>query len=263
MCDACHAPATDLRDAPGGAPLTRRDLLRRAAAVGSAGLAGGVLLSPSPARAAVSPDPRYLTRTPTIRPRSDWAGTSCPVKGTIGYEKTGNVKYLLCHHSASTNSYAAGEVPTILRSFYRMHVDKGWPDIAYNFLVDRYGRIWEGRYNSKRYPSIPSATGGSQGYDQIVCWIGNHSDSGPTAQALASMISVLAWLGDRYHVDTRPGAKTSFVSRGSNRWPKGTTVTTRTIEGHRYMSQTVCPGNAGYAYVPKSIPTEVTRLRSS
>ena len=37
--------------------------------------------------------------------------------------------------------------PAIIRSIYAYHVkSRGWSDIGYNFLVDRFGRIWEGRY---------------------------------------------------------------------------------------------------------------------
>ena len=35
---------------------------------------------------------------------------------------------------------------------------------------------------------------------------------------------VLAWMAERYDIDTAPGASTSFVSRGSNKWRKGVTV---------------------------------------
>jgi hypothetical protein len=69
-------------------------------------------------------------------------------------------------------------------------------------------------------------------------------------------------LADRYAVDTRPGAKVSFTSRGSNRWPPGAEVTTGTIAGHRDMSLTACPGDVLYDDVVARFPAEVTALRS-
>lgn len=242
-----------------GAGLDRRQLLGALplAALAAAALPGGV------AQAQPAPDPRLLTRTPRIIPRSTWAGSSCPVRGPLPVEAAGDVKVLLVHHTQQPgNGYTASQVPGLLRGMYGYHTGpvKRWPDVAYNLLVDRFGRIWEGRAGSATRPVIPSATGGTQGFSQLVCFLGDHTSFVPTPQAQASAISALAWLARRYRVDTRPGAVTSFVSRGSNRHPRGTVVRTRTIEGHRAMSLTACPGTAAYPVVRHIFPTEVTRL---
>ena len=39
----------------------------------------------------------------------------------------------------------------------------------------------------------------------------------------------MADVADRYGIPTDPGSTTTFVSRGSNKWPAGTEVTTSTI----------------------------------
>ncbi len=253
MCDA----STEVGASPELATLgpSRRTVLLGAILGGTAAATG---LWPTSADAE-----SFLTKTPRIRPRSQWAGSSCPVRGLMHVERDGDVKVLLEHHSASSNSYTAAAVPGILRGFYRLHVDKGWPDVAYNFLVDRHGGIWEGRAGSAARPVVPSATGGTQGFSQIVCWIGDHRTVMPTAAAQQSMISMLAWLARKYGVRTDPGTTTTFVSRGSNRFPKGSAVRTRTIEGHRKMSSTACPGDAAYAIVRDRSQAEVTRLNRS
>jgi hypothetical protein len=64
-------------------------------------------------------------------------------------------------------------------------------------------------------------------------------------------VKVLAWLADRYQIDTSPGANVSFVSRGSQRWAAGATVTSATIAAHRDMSYTSCPGDAFAPHVPE------------
>ena len=256
-----HAPELD----PTPTTPSRRTLFKGAGAAGLLALTGGFTGAAAglaaPAWAAA--DPALLTRSPRIRPRSHWAGTICPVKGRLPVEAPGNVKFLLVHHTyVPGNVYAQSQVPGMLRGMYRYHVgpDKLWPDLAYNFLVDKFGGIWEGRAGSLTSPVIPGATGGSQGFSQLVCFLGNHTSVVPTAQAQASMISMLAWLARRYKVNTTPGQRTSFISRGSNRWPAGTRVTTATIEGHRTMSLTTCPGAAAYRLVRTDFPAAVTRL---
>ncbi len=196
---------------------------------------------------------------PPIHPRADW-GADLPPRGPLEPERPEDVRFLLVHHSVSVNDYAAEAVPDELRSFYRLHTapEKGWPDIAYNFLVDRFGRIWEGRAGSIEAPVKGDATGGSQGFALLCCFIGDHRTAAPSPEAQASMVGLLAWLAGRYGIDPRPGATMSFVSRGSNRWPAGSTVTTTTIAGHRDMSRTVCPGNAAYHLVRTDFPTRVT-----
>ena len=195
---------------------------------------------------------------PAIHPRSNW-GADLPPRGPMEQERPEDVRFLLVHHSVSANDYPAEAVPEELRTFYRLHTspEKGWPDLAYNFLVDRFGGIWEGRAGSIDAPVKGDATGGSQGFALLCCFIGDHRTLPPSPEAQASMVVLLAWLAARYGIDPRPGTTTSFVSRGSNRWPAGTPVTTTTIAGHRDMSRTVCPGDACYRLVRNDFPVRV------
>lgn len=203
-----------------------------------------------------------LAATPTIRPRTDWAGALEPT-GPLEVEGAGAVKYLLVHHTDSPNGYSQARVPELIRGFYRFHTgpEKRWPDVAYNFFVDAYGGVWEARKGSLSSPVIGSATGGYQGHAQLCCFIGAHATTPPTAAAQEAMTRLLAWLADMYDIDTRPGITTSFVSRGSNRWPAGALVTTPTISGHRQMSLTTCPGDAAFDLVQNHFPAQVSAQR--
>ena len=247
-------PATGDARAASPQALSRRTLL--------AGLSATALAIPLIAVTPEKAEARTPFRGVDVRPRADWARGLGPT-GPLQQERPGDTRFLLVHHTASANDYASGDVPGLLRGFYRFHTgpDRRWPDVAYNFFVDRYGTVWEGRTGSLTGPVMADATGGSQGFAQLCCFIGNHQAEAPTPEARTSMIALLAALADTYAIETEPGATTTFVSRGSNRWPAGTTVTTTTIAGHRDMSLTACPGDTAYGLVRDVFPAAVTALR--
>lgn len=141
---------------------------------------------------------------PPIHPRADWA-TGRPAKKRLARE---DVRFLLVHHTQTPNVERPASIPGRLRGMYDFHTgEKGWPDLAYNFLVDPFGGIWEGRTGSLAGPVRGDATGGSQGYAQLCCFIGDHTSTPPTPEAMAAMGSLLGWLASRYAVDLAPGRR--------------------------------------------------------
>lgn len=228
------------------APLTRRDLI-------AAGLGAAAALSLTGAG-----NPAYAAPArPEIHPRTDWAnGRSA--KGQLAEE---DVRFLIIHHSESPNTEKPGSIPGRLRGFYDYHTGtKAWPDVAYNFFVDPFGEIWEGRTGSLAGPVRGDATGGNQGFSQLCCFVGDHTAKLPTDAAMTAMAGLVAWLAGRYAIDLGAGKSIEFTSRGSNRWSKGVAVTTDPLVGHRDMSQTSCPGDALYPLVRTRILTEAQAL---
>jgi hypothetical protein len=197
---------------------------------------------------------------PRIRPRSDWAGELAPLTAVPGEN---NVRFLLVHHTATDNTYERDEVADQIRDFYQLHTgpEREWADVAYNFLVDRFGGIWEARSGSLAGAVQVDATGGSQGFAQLTSLIGDHHEVPVSAAAQRSMVALLAWLAHRYRIDTTATASVEFTSRGSDRFPLGSMVTTRTISGHRDLSDTICPGDLAYGLLDRSIPDAVSALR--
>ena len=127
---------------------------------------------------------------------------------------------------------------------------KGWPDVCYQFFIGRDGDVWEGRAGSLAGPVTADATGGSQGWAQLVCLIGDFTTTAPTTATIDSLVLLLEWIARRDGIDVSEGATATFVSRGSQRWSAGTTVTTPTIAAHRDMSYTLCPGDPVVAMLP-------------
>jgi hypothetical protein len=252
MCESC-----DVQDVAHRGPSprwSRRSLLGLIGAGMGAVVAAAV--GDRAGAAGISP------RMPEIVARSTWGG-DLPVKGLLQKETP---RFLLVHHTQSPGSdYLPKDVPHLLRAIYRYHTGpaKNWPDVAYNFFVDRYGGIHEGRTGSIVGPVRGSATGGNQGYSQLCCFLGDTSAVPPTPAAQGAMVDLLAWLAGRYGIDTRPGATASFVSLGSNRYKPGAPITARTISGHRDVTFTECPGDACYALLAEDFPVRVTRRRAT
>lgn len=239
MCRLRQTGRGKLLPAPGwvNVPLSRRTLLLAGASVGLAtGLARPALAAPPVGQ-------------PDIHPRNDWAHGLAPA-GPLDVEEPGGVRFLLVHHSDTPNGDPQDRIPGRIRSFFEHHTrNKGWPDVAYNFFVDPYGGLWEGRQGSLGAPVKGDATGGSQGFALLCCFIGNFAMIPPTPEALDAATRLLAWLAASYSIDLSAGHRASFVSRGSTLWPAGSEVVTEPIAGHRDMSQTTCPGNALYPLV--------------
>ena len=192
---------------------------------------------------------------PTIIPRAEWAQGLPPKKKP----KPETPRFLLVHHSAGANNVTSrAKVIKTLRGYYRMHTTtKKWPDLAYNFVIDAKGRIWEGRAGSLDGPVRGDATGGNQGFDQKICLLGNFQKRQPTKAARASLVKLLAWLAVEYDIDVTKGRSITFTSRGSNRWKKGRKVKTYPIGGHRDMSLTACPGDRFYPRIRKKVLPDV------
>ncbi len=227
--------------------MTRREAIVGSIVMGTtiAAIAG----LPTVATAVVGPAVPPVEVLPglSIYPRDAW-GAALPPKGPIEVETP---QFLLVHHTASSNSYASAA--SVIQATYSFHTSsaKGWNDVCYEFFIGRDGDVWEGRAGALTGPVVADATGGSQGFAQLICLLGDFTSQLPTAAAQASLVNVLAWLAGRYSIDISAGATTSFVSRGSQRWPAGTPVTTSTIAGHRDMSYTACPGDAFYPVLPE------------
>ncbi len=243
--------------------LNRRELIITAGLVAAAAAATMTGLSPGTGSAAPATIvfPVQVAPGLFVLPRDCW-GADLPPRRAIDAE---TVQFLLVHHTASSNTYPSGGARDVIRSAYAFHTSaaKGWADVCYEFFIDHDGVVYEGRDGALAGPVRADATGGSQGFAQLVCLVGDFTDTDPTAAMTDSLVRVLAWLADRYAVDTAPGAMTTFVSRGSQRYRAGVEVTTPTIAGHRDMSYTECPGDRVYAGLTGGLREQVHAQRAA
>ncbi len=174
---------------------------------------------------------------PTIYSRAQWGANermrdqTAPSYGTV---KTGFI-----HHTVNTNSYSAKQVPSLLRGIYAYHTQsRGWRDIGYNYLVDRFGRIWEGRYGGVTRAVVGAHTLGYNEVSFAMSAIGNFDIARPPAAVLTAYARLFAWKLSLYNI--RADASHVLV--------KGRYL--HAINGHRDVGQTACPGRYLYAQIP-------------
>src|SRR5919201_3748539 len=95
--------------------------------------------------------PLYLAGSPPIVTRHDWHANEAIRRGTPLYAPT--LKFAVVHHTAGSNDYGPSQSAAIVRAIEAYHVlGNGWNDIGYNFLIDRYGQVFEGRYGGVDRP---------------------------------------------------------------------------------------------------------------
>jgi hypothetical protein len=174
---------------------------------------------------------------PAIRARSSW-GARPPSRKLW---RADNLTLSVVHHSVSTNSYSPAEVPGIIRGIQVFHMDaNGWYDIAYNFVVDRYGVVWEGRGGGIGNAVIGGHAKGFNTGSTGVVTLGEFGAATPPAGMVNSVGTLIGWKLFIHGVD--PGTTTVFTSKGNETYSEGTRLVMRRVVGHRDTASTACPG---------------------
>ena len=188
---------------------------------------------------------RAQSAPPPIIPRADWGADSVPPRQPPIY---GEVQIAFVHHTVTANDYGPEDSAAIVLGIARYHRNSnGWNDIGYNFLVDRYGQVFEGRAGG-----IDQAVVGAQaqGYNSVstgIACLGDFSTIAQTPEAMDALARLIAWKLSVHAVPTQGEITVTSAGGPSNRYPTGTPVTFQRISGHRDANNTSCPGSVLYA----------------
>jgi flagellar hook assembly protein FlgD len=197
--------------------------------------------------AAVPPRHVEIAGSPQVIMRRAWNADEAIRRAPPRYAAA--IHFAVIHHTAGTNLYTAAESPAIVKGIELYHVEgNGWNDIGYNFLVDRYGQVFEGRYGGITKNVVGAHAGGFNTGSVGVAVLGNYMSKRISPAARAALVRLLAWRLDLAHVD--PLSSLTWRSGGNEEFPAGTPVTLRAIAGHRDTGYTDCPGKAFYAQIP-------------
>ena len=198
----------------------------------------------SEAQTAGTMDATARVNAPTVVTREQWgAAPQCadPEGGPTWFGAPGGLKGAIVHHTVNPNSYTTpAQAMQAIRNDQAFHQDtNGWCDIGYNFLVDKWGNIYEGADRSIEQPIIGAHAAGYNTGTVGVAMLGTFTDVAPPAAMLTGVSKIAGFRLAQYGIDP---ATTATFSR-----PDGTgRKTLPRVFGHRDVGATECPGNLGY-----------------
>jgi N-acetylmuramoyl-L-alanine amidase len=186
---------------------------------------------------------------PAIIGRDGWGAAAVPPRGSPSY---GVVQMAFVHHTVTANEYTPADSPAIVLGIAKYHRDtNGWNDIGYNFLVDRFGQVFEGRAGGVDQAVVGAQAQGYNSASTGVALLGTHTAVGITPAAMAATAQLLGWKLSLHGVPAEGAVAVISGGGDTNRYPAGQAVTFQRISGHRDGDATSCPGDLLYAQLPE------------
>ncbi len=172
-------------------------------------------VQPRPNPAQPQPQPATAAAGP-IRaiPRSSWAKAD-PIPSRLN--KLGGVSAVTVHHEGWTPVYFEDTRSTAdrLDGIRRSHIERmGAADIGYHYIIDRAGRVWQGRSVAYQGAHVKEHNENNIG----IMVLGNFDQQQPTNAQVATLRSTLIALCKQYR------------------------LTTKKVYTHQELNKTECPG---------------------
>ncbi|MGW4088105.1 peptidoglycan recognition protein family protein [Streptomyces sp. NPDC004822] len=220
-----------------------------------------------------APGKSSLTRTgpeplqfppPALIRRAQWGADESKRFTRDGLETTPTrffpAQALIVHHTVTSNDDP--DPAATVRAIYALHATgNGWGDIGYHFLIDKQGRIYEGRWSGK--DSLPAHderkrvvtgfhTAGFNSGNIGVSLLGDFTKGAPSPAMRRSLTELLASLSHLHGLDPREAITYRNPLDGRSR-------RALTVSGHQDWTPTRCPGDLTYAEL-RGIRADVAKL---
>ncbi len=187
-----------------------------------------------------------------ILARSDWGADESLFNWTPQYKR---VQKVIVHHTAGDDG--GTNVAATIRAIYYYHaVTRGWGDIGYNYLVDKFGNIWTGRTGGD-HVIAGHAYGWNDGSFGVAA-IGMYTSTTPTPALIGAVANIVALKLSQFGI--QPYGNDTFTHKEQRTDGTWVDVTSNppNVQGHRDANyivgasggQTECPGGALYAQLP-------------
>ncbi len=146
---------------------------------------------------------------PHIIPRSAWG--AAPSR----YNRPHHTPKMFTIHHTVTSNHDTTPKATI-RAMQRYHMNKGWGDIGFHYVIDQQGRIY-GTYPVDRMGAhVAGHNRGNIG----IGFLGDYRTLQPTEKQLAAAGKLIRYLAKKYNIS----------------------VSSSTVKGHNDFNATLCPG---------------------
>ena len=244
--------------------VTRRGALQLALGTGAAAVAapylsrldrGARAFDLRGARAIATQHPDWPA--PRIVTRAQWGADES--LRHVDPEFNSIVAKIIVHHTGTPNDIT--DYSGLVRSIFKSELNNGYIDVAYNWLIDPDGRIYEGRW-AQSYADGTPHTGeldhrNVQGAHSLhynvdtigIGLMGDYSEIAPSAKMISALVTLLTWKCARWGID--PLGTAPYVTS------QGVRVTgLANICGHRDTYATACPGATVESMLP-SLRTQV------
>lgn len=157
--------------------------------------------------------------------------------------------HIVVHHTVNdlNNIKTPEQAKSVANSIFRYHtVTNGWGDIGYNFIIDPWGNIYEGRWWGE---GIVGAHAKFNNASSIgIALMGNFEINEPTSAQIAALTQLSTAVMIRYRIN--PDSEVySHIEDHNHPYVKD--IITDAFIGHRDTGITACPGKNLYNKLPQ------------
>lgn len=146
---------------------------------------------------------------PSILPRSEWTKNNESLEKLLTWMPNKNnnnppdyypIERIILHYTETPNTDNSKEVSIArIQAIYQYHaVTRGWGDIGYNYIIDRQGNIYQGRYGEngvRAAHAFNSITRDNHNVGTIgIALLGNYSSENPPEAMFSSLKKLVGWL---------------------------------------------------------------------
>lgn len=134
-----------------------------------------------------------------IQPRTSWS--KAKLEGA-NVNPMRQIKHLTIHHEGyrEVNFTDAAETVARLQAIQRYHHEElGWADIGYHYIIDRAGRVWEGRPLGYQGAHVKAHNPENVG----IMVLGNFELQQPSQQQVTSLVAMVNHVAGKYRLPVR------------------------------------------------------------